>query len=110
MTQKTKSATRPRPNRPGRKPRVAIVGAGRLGTALGYALKNAGYVIHAVISEREASARRAAKRFGAATRWMTAANLNQKTSDALNLFDEIDLIIIATPDDKIKQVSEQLAA
>jgi predicted short-subunit dehydrogenase-like oxidoreductase (DUF2520 family) len=51
------------------KPRVAIVGAGNLGTVLGLALKHAGYAIEAVIARSRGAplqkARRLAKQVGA---------------------------------------------
>src|SRR6266849_5463950 len=52
---KKSSRARPRLNRRQRKPAVAIVGAGRLGTALGQALNNTGYRVEIVVAKRRTS-------------------------------------------------------
>ena len=86
-----------------------IVGAGRLGTAMGLALKAKGYEIDVVVTRRPAAARQAAKTFGPGTMALSAlqmARLGVHLQDRLN---RCSLVLIATPDDIISRVAEQLA-
>jgi predicted short-subunit dehydrogenase-like oxidoreductase (DUF2520 family) len=78
---------------------VAIVGAGRVGTALARLLVDAGYALVGVASLSMDSARRAC----------TFAGAGRAASDAAELTPEADLIFLTTPDDVIAAVCERLA-
>ena len=87
---------------------VAIIGSGRLGTALGLALTRAGYRVPVVLSLHSEHARRAAKLIGRKTKHASLKNLGRaKNADELT---QADLIIVATSDDAIETVTQQLAA
>ncbi len=83
-----------------------IIGSGRLGTALGIALKRAGYRVLLVASLHSAHARRTAKRIGRNTKDTSIKNLIAHTTN----HPECNLIIIAISDDAISTVGRQLAA
>jgi predicted short-subunit dehydrogenase-like oxidoreductase (DUF2520 family) len=78
---------------------LAIIGAGRVGRALGRGLREHGWKIGAVVTRSEPSARRAVRFIGAGkpcavmTRQILAS----------------PVILIATPDDKIAVVAQELA-
>jgi predicted short-subunit dehydrogenase-like oxidoreductase (DUF2520 family) len=78
---------------------LAIIGAGRVGRALGRGLREAGWRIGAVVTRSEASARRAVrfigagKAFGGLTRHVLLSQV----------------ILITTPDDEIVVVARELA-
>lgn len=100
---------RPRPTaggRPtasvGRPTTVAIVGAGRLGSALALALDSCGYEITALVSRRRARARRAAGRL-AHSRPLALSALE------LDRLPDSDLYIIATPDDQIEATAARIS-
>jgi len=78
---------------------LAIIGAGRVGSALGRRLSELGWKIGAVVTRSEASARRAVRFIGAgkACAGMTPRILASR------------VILISTPDDEITRVSEELA-
>ena len=78
---------------------LAIVGAGRVGSALGRRLSEVGWKIGAVVTRSEASARRAVRFIGAgkACAGMTARILASR------------VILIATPDDEIAHAAQELA-
>ncbi|MBA2503736.1 MAG: DUF2520 domain-containing protein [Pyrinomonadaceae bacterium] len=84
------------------KPTVAIVGAGRLGTALARALVSRGYTITAMVARRLRSARAMVEIAGA----HSAQALN---STKLNLLPPTDLIFITTPDDLIAPTAVRLS-
>jgi predicted short-subunit dehydrogenase-like oxidoreductase (DUF2520 family) len=76
---------------PGETPVTGIVGAGAVGTALGLALSRAGWPIHAVASrdpERRA-------------RFKTLVDTARPFAEAQALVEEVELIILAVPDDVI---------
>jgi predicted short-subunit dehydrogenase-like oxidoreductase (DUF2520 family) len=81
---------------------ISIIGAGRLGTALARALALCGYEIEALVARRLAHARRAAKLVSTGPRALAAAQLDQLPPS--------DVIIIATPDDRIAETASRLAA
>lgn len=82
---------------------VAVVGAGRLGSALALALTTRGYRINALVANSEAHARRQARLFSTPRpRALAAAELNALPRTAL--------LIIATPDDQIAATAARLAA
>lgn len=81
---------------------VSIVGAGRLGVALGIALAARGFRVEAIVARRLSHARRAAKLIGQKTRALSSAQLNQLKPTGI--------IFITTPDDVIESVAAGLAA
>ena len=87
---------------PSRSLSVAVVGAGRLGTALARALAAAGYDIRAVITRRLSRARRAAKLIEGEPLALSAAQLER--------IPPVNLLILATPDDALAEVAARLAA
>ena len=91
------------------KPGISIIGAGRLGTALGLALKHTGYRVEIVVTKRSSSARRAAKAIGASTFAVSSGQLNRLTSRQTGRLSRSAVILIATPDDVIQSVAQRLA-
>jgi predicted short-subunit dehydrogenase-like oxidoreductase (DUF2520 family) len=89
---------------------VSIIGAGRLGTALGLALKAKGYEIEVVVNKRPHTARRAAKAFGPRTLALSALQLTRLSAGQYDRLDHGSLLIISTPDDIIAATAKQLAA
>jgi len=83
------------------RPTVSVVGAGRLGTALGRAMFLAGYRIQALVSRRASHATAARAVVGSASMVLTA---NQ-----LHLLPPSKLILITTPDDGIAGTAQKLA-
>ena len=75
----------------GEPPVIGIVGAGAVGTALGVALHRAGWPIHAVAS-RDATRRE---------RFRSLVEVNRAFVDPEPLVEEVELIILAVPDDAI---------
>lgn len=88
---------------------MSIIGAGRLGTALGLALKTLGYQIDVVAAKRPAAARRAGKAFGPKTLALSASQLSRLSSSQLERLNRCSLVLIATPDDVIAAVAKQLS-
>jgi len=78
---------------------LAIIGAGRVGRALGRQLREAGWRIGAVLTRSEASARRAVRFIGAGKAF---AGITRQV-----LLSQV--ILIATPDDEIVVVARELA-
>src|SRR2546423_3481368 len=81
---------------------IAVVGAGRLGTALALALVNEGFHINALVAQHSAHARRAARLFNAPRPRAFAAH-------ELAALPPADLLLIATPDDEIAATAARLA-
>jgi len=79
--------------------RMAIVGAGRLGRALGHLLRDHGWRICAVVTRSMATARTAVRAIGDGTPF------DQPTRRVLTA----DVVLIATPDDAIRPVAVKLA-
>jgi predicted short-subunit dehydrogenase-like oxidoreductase (DUF2520 family) len=88
---------------------VAIIGAGRLGTALGLALKSAGYKIEVVAAESASSAARSARALGPKTLALSSHQMNRLRSDQIERLESCSLVLIATPDDIIARVAERLS-
>ncbi|HEX7345992.1 MAG TPA: DUF2520 domain-containing protein [Candidatus Limnocylindrales bacterium] len=83
---------------PGETPSTGIVGAGAVGTALGIALSRAGWPIHAVASrDPERRARFAASVEGA-----------RAFAEAQALIEEVELIILAVPDDALAALAGEI--
>jgi predicted short-subunit dehydrogenase-like oxidoreductase (DUF2520 family) len=78
---------------------LTIVGAGRVGRALGRRLREAGWKIGTVVTRSDASARRAVRFIGA------GSPHGGLTRQVLNC----SVILIATPDSAVRDVSEELA-
>lgn len=82
------------------RPKVAIIGAGRVGQALGLRLREAGYPIGTVVCRTAAAARNAVAFVGGGTAW-TMRRLREI---------EGDVVIVATPDAAIAGTAEALAS
>jgi predicted short-subunit dehydrogenase-like oxidoreductase (DUF2520 family) len=78
---------------------LAIVGAGRVGCALGRDLHDAGWNISVVVTRSPASARQAVRAIGA----------GQPFSGLTRLILGASVVLIAVPDDKISDVAQRLA-
>jgi predicted short-subunit dehydrogenase-like oxidoreductase (DUF2520 family) len=78
---------------------VSIVGAGRLGRALGRALRRLGWRVGPVVTRSAAHSRAAVRAIGAGTAFAT---LTSEVMDA-------DVILLATPDDVLGEVAGKLA-
>ena len=85
-----------------RKPRIAIVGAGRLGKALTQELKRAGYSISEIISRNTAASKRKARDL--------AREVGAHSSTNGNAHLDADLVWFCVPDRQIAQASLQLAS
>lgn len=81
-------------------PRFAIVGAGKVGTALASLLSQAGYAFVGAASRSLRSAESLTQ----------AVGRGEATADAAFLTSRADLVFITTPDDAIKPVCDNLAA
>ncbi len=79
---------------------VAIIGAGRVGSAVGFLLSRAGYAVDAIASRTEESAGKAAEFIGSC----------EATTDAARAAARAELVFITTPDRTIKEVCEKIAA
>ena len=89
---------------------VSIIGAGRLGLALGIALSKAGYAINLVVARSSASAKHAATLLKTTGEHVGAKGLTKSSRRSLELIASSSIIIVATPDDAIPGVAENLAA
>jgi len=79
---------------------VAIIGAGRVGSSVGYLLKRAGYPVTAVVARTMASAVRASGFIGE----------GKPATDAVMAAAGAELVFITTPDGVIKEVCDKIAA
>ena len=89
--------------------RISIIGAGRMGTAFGLALRRAEYQIEAVITKTPPSARRAAKLIGGGVAALAASQLNKAPSETVRRLVDSDVLLISTPDDALEAVVSGLA-
>ncbi len=80
------------------KPRIAFIGAGRVGTALGAAFARAGWQVAAVASRDEERRRRFQEKVAGARAFV----------DAHAVLDEAELIFLTVPDDAIAAAAESL--
>jgi predicted short-subunit dehydrogenase-like oxidoreductase (DUF2520 family) len=78
---------------------IAIVGAGRVGRALGKQLREAGWHITSVVTRSEPTARRAVRYIGSGRAYGTLSRLILETS----------VVLIAAPDDAIAGLAQRLA-
>ena len=83
---------------PGQPPVIGIVGAGAVGTALGVALSRGGWPIQAVAS-RDAGRRE---------RFRSLVDVARVFADPEPILDEVELIILAVPDDAIAGLARSL--
>jgi predicted short-subunit dehydrogenase-like oxidoreductase (DUF2520 family) len=83
---------------PDQPPIIGIVGAGAVGTALGVALDRAGWRIHAVASRDD----------GRRERFRSLVPGVRAFVDAPALVEEVELIILAVPDDALPRVAGEL--
>jgi predicted short-subunit dehydrogenase-like oxidoreductase (DUF2520 family) len=79
---------------------VAIIGAGRVGSSVGFLLKRAGYTVIAVTSRTESSAKKAAAFIGA----------GKPATDVAGAAAGAQIVFITTPDRVIKEVCEKIGA
>ncbi len=84
---------------PGGHPLIGIVGAGAVGTALGVAFTRAGWPIAAVASRDPGRRERFVRLVGGGVRAFAEANA---------LLDEVELVVLAVPDDAIARVATSL--
>jgi predicted short-subunit dehydrogenase-like oxidoreductase (DUF2520 family) len=80
---------------------VALVGAGRLGSALALALNQSGYAVVALVARRAHHARIAARLLSPRPLALGATQLDS--------LPDADLLLITTPDDQIAEVATRLA-
>jgi predicted short-subunit dehydrogenase-like oxidoreductase (DUF2520 family) len=85
-------------SQPGETPIIGIVGAGAVGTALGVALTRAGWPVHAVAS-RDGTRRE---------RFRGLVDVARAFVDPEPLVEEVELIILAVPDDAIAPLAGTL--
>ncbi|MEO7664481.1 MAG: DUF2520 domain-containing protein [Candidatus Limnocylindrales bacterium] len=83
---------------PGEPPVVGIVGAGNVGTALGFALARAGWTVGAVASRDP----------GRRERFRSLVPGARGFSEATALLDEVELVILAVPDDALPTLAGSL--
>ncbi len=79
----------------GEPPIIGIVGAGAVGTALGVALSRAGWPIHAVASRDPARRER----------FRSLVEGSRAFSEPTALVEEVELVIVAVPDDAVASVA-----
>ena len=84
-----------------RKPKISIVGTGRLGTALAIALASKGYTIDSLVARHRERALKVAALIDPPTLVLAAKQLYR--------LPPADLLIIATPDDEIARVVRTLS-
>jgi predicted short-subunit dehydrogenase-like oxidoreductase (DUF2520 family) len=85
-----------------RKPSIAIIGAGRLGTSLALALHQAGYPIREIVSRSRAASIKPAKALAGKVK-SNASTIAKAELDA-------DLLWLTVPDSQISAIARQLAA
>jgi len=79
---------------------VAIIGAGRVGSSVGYLLNRAGYPVTSVAARTAASAEKAAAFIGA----------GNATTDIASAAVDAEIVFITTPDRVIREVCETIVA
>lgn len=83
---------------PGQRPITGLVGAGAVGTALGVAMSRGGWPVHAVASRDP----------GRRERFRSLVEGVRAFAEAQALIEEVELIILAVPDDAIAPLAAQL--
>jgi predicted short-subunit dehydrogenase-like oxidoreductase (DUF2520 family) len=84
------------------KPKVSIIGSGRLGTALAVALARRGYSIRSLVARRAQKARQAASLLDAEVQVLAAKQLHS--------LQPADLFLITVPDDQIAGVAGEMSS
>jgi predicted short-subunit dehydrogenase-like oxidoreductase (DUF2520 family) len=79
---------------------VAIIGAGRVGSSIGFLLRKAGYSVTAVAARSMASAEKAANFIGA----------GEPGTDVVKASSHADFVFITTPDGAVKDVCDRIAS
>lgn len=79
--------------------KVAIIGAGVVGTAIGYILKNNGYALVGVASRRLQSAKKACRFIGA----------GRASTNVISTSRKADIVFITTSDNAIEEVCKEIA-
>lgn len=79
---------------------VAIIGAGRVGSSVGFLLKRAGYTVTAVAARSLASAKKTSAFIGA----------GEPATDVVKAALKADIVFITTPDGAIKNVCDSIAS
>jgi predicted short-subunit dehydrogenase-like oxidoreductase (DUF2520 family) len=79
---------------------VAIIGAGRVGSSVGFLLKRAGYTITAVVARTQESAERGREFIGS----------GKALTDVVQATARADVIFITTPDTSIKTICDAIAS
>ena len=87
-----------RHSEPGEPPLIGIIGAGAVGTALGAALHRAGWPVVAVASRDE----------GRRERFRSLVPGARGFAEAPAILDEVELIILAVPDDAVERLAGEL--
>ena len=100
--ERTPRARKSRLNAPRRITTISIVGAGRLGTALGLALSRCGYRVEAVVTARKSHARARARLFSPSPLALSSAELDR--------LPQSDILFISTPDDLIQETAARIAS
>src|SRR5690348_8134738 len=93
-----------------KKPRVAIVGGGRLGTALAVSLNANGYPIEALISRRLETARKAATLLTRQSAAFVDSKVTTLPAKHIRSLPQADLVLISVPDDQIAKVATNLSS
>jgi predicted short-subunit dehydrogenase-like oxidoreductase (DUF2520 family) len=88
------------------KPSIAIIGTGRLGTALALGLRRSGYRVVGLVARHQRKAEKVAQLLREEDSLTTPAALAAKD---LNRLPDSDVVLICTPDDEIKDVARILA-
>jgi predicted short-subunit dehydrogenase-like oxidoreductase (DUF2520 family) len=112
LTAKRNPERKPKPTavRRGQRLSVSIIGAGRLGTALAIALHKSGHSIDLIVARHAASAKRASELSGGLGRALSAPQFRRLLPKHRELLEQSSLILIATPDDVIGIIADELAA
>jgi predicted short-subunit dehydrogenase-like oxidoreductase (DUF2520 family) len=106
--EKRKRATTSRPR--SRKLTVALIGAGRLGSALSLALRDVGHTVNIALARSSRSARRAGALLRTQGIAVGAKQLSQLRPHDRELIARSDLILITTRDDSIRKAAGELSA
>ena len=89
-----------------RKPSIAIIGTGRLGTALALGLLRSGYPVVGLVARHQQKAEKVAQLLRGESSRTTPASLAARD---LKRLPASDVILICTPDDEIEGVARSLA-
>jgi predicted short-subunit dehydrogenase-like oxidoreductase (DUF2520 family) len=89
---------------------VSVIGAGRLGTALAIALNKSGHSIDLIVAKHAGSARRASELAGGRGLSLSAHQFRRLLPKHRELLEQCSVILIATPDDIIGTIADELTA